>query len=267
MTANRKPSESAKPFTTGAPTDENTIKHSLVFFGVILLAAFMCFIVCSMTSFKSVVLRVLINVIIEGLILLIFYTKGAQNGTDGVVRGEILYQHIQKGQDVSPGEKRVPFHPLKGFIIGLLGTAIPLILAVILAATAEKQMTTAGVLPSWTDAYLRRSEIGDALAVYSQSSPITVTDIIRIIVRILMMPLITMAGAENRDLLLLLERLSPLIVLLPAVSYGIGYMTGPARRKTIHKEIAANNRKRIARERRARKARRTPVSKGPEQLN
>ena len=267
MKDNRKTAGAAKPYMTGAPTDENTVRNSLVFFGVLILAGFMCFIVCSMTSFKSVILRVLVNVIIEALILVIFYAKGAEYGTDGVSRGEILYQHIQKGQEVSAGEKSVPFHPLKGFVVGALGTLIPLILAVILAFSAERQMTNAGVLPSWMETYLRRSEIGDALAGYTQSIPINATDIVRIAVRIMMMPLVTMAGAENRDLLLILERISPLIVLFPAASYGIGYLTGPSKRRTIHKEIADNNRKRISRERRARKARRNPVARTPEQLN
>ena len=100
MKDNRKTAGAAKPYTTGSPTDENTVRNSLVFFGVLVLAGFMCFIVCSMTSFKSVILRVLVNVIIEALILVIFYAKGAEYGTDGVARGEILYQHIQKGQEV-----------------------------------------------------------------------------------------------------------------------------------------------------------------------
>lgn len=267
MTDKRKTAGSAKPYTKGTPTDENTIRNALIFFGVLVLSAFMCFIVCSMTSFKSVILRVLINAAIEALILIIFYAKGAEYGTDGVARGEILYQHIQKGQEVSAGERRIPFHPMKGFMIGILGTVIPLILALILAVSAEKQMTSAGALPSWMETYLRRSEIGDALTGYTQSISITVTDIVRIIVRIMIMPFVAMAGAENRDLLLLLERISPLIVFLPAASYGTGYLTGPAKRKMVHTEIAANNKKRISREKRARKARRNSAARTPEQLN
>jgi len=168
---------------------------------------------------------------------------------------------------VSEGEKRIPFHPWKGFIIGLFGTSVLLILAVILAVTAERQMTGAGTLPSWMDTYLRRSEIGDALAGYSQASPVSVTDIVRVIIRICIMPIISMIGAESRAMLLIPERFSPVLILLPALSYAAGYLRGPFTRKKIHQEIAINNRKRLSREKKERKARKSILPKGPEQLN
>ena len=267
MTNKPKTPETAKPFFRGKPTDENTARQALQFFGVLILVAFMTFLVCTMTSFDSPILRVAINLVIESLILLIYYNKGAALGTEGVSRGEILYQHLQKGEEASESEKRVPFHPAKGFVIGLLGTAPFFILAVILAVSAEKQMTGAGTLPSWTESYLRRSEIGDALVSYTQGASVTFTDILRIIVRLAIMPFISMCGAENRGLLLLAERLSPVLVLLPAIAYGTGYLQGPAMRKKVHTEIAANRRKRMIREKRERKARAAVRPKGPEQLN
>ena len=267
MTDTTKKKDRTKPFLKGSPTDENTVRNAFRFFGILIMTAFISFIVCSMTSFKSVILRVGINLVIEALILFIFFNKGADLGTDGVARGEILYQHEQKGQDISAGERKIPFHPFKGAVIGLLGTLIPLILALILALTAQRQMTGPGVLPSWMDTYLRRSEIGDALAGYSQSATLTVTDIVRIVIRIAVMPFITMAGSENRDLLLAIERLSPILVLLPAASYAAGTLTGPSQRKKVHEEIARNNRKRASREKREQKKRRNGIPKSPEQLN
>ena len=121
-------------------------------------------------------------------------------------------------------------------------------------------------LPSWMETFMRRPEIGGALAAYTQAVSVSFTDIIRLIVRIAMMPFVSMAGADNKGLLLMLERLSPLILLLPALAYGIGYLQGPARRKTVHTEIAENRRKRISREKRERK-KRNIVHKEPEQLN
>ncbi len=255
-----------KPFMRGKPNDENTMRQALKFFGAMILVAFMSFIVCSMTSFNNHILRIGINIVIEALIILIFFSKGADFGTDGVSRGEILYQHIQKGQEASENEKKIPFHAMKGYIVGILGSALFLIGATLLAFTAERQMTGAGTLPSWLDSYMRRSEISDALASYSQSTGITLTDILRIIIRVAIMPFISMCGAENRDLLLVIERISPILVMIPAAAYGTGYLQGPARRRKVHKEIAENARKRRIREKRERRAR-TPVSKGPQQLN
>lgn len=267
MNSKNKPAEKTKPFITGSPKDENTFRQALKFFGALVLVAVMSFIVCSMTSFNSVVLRVGINLVIEMLILYIFFNKGANLGTEGVARGEILYQHVQKGIEISPNEKKIPFHQAKGFVIGLLGSVFFVAAAFILALTARKQMTGAGTLPSWTEAYMRRSEISDALVSYTQTVPITLTDIIRIFVRLMIMPFISMCGAENRNLLLLMERISPLLVILPAAAYGTGYLQGPGQRKKIHTEIAANARKRKIREKREKRARKASTPKGPQQLN
>ncbi len=267
MTTKPKTPAKAKPYLKGTPTDENTGRQALKFFGAMFLVAFMSFLACSMTSFDNAILRIAINVIIETLILFIFFSRGATLGTEGVARGEILYQHIEKGQQVEESEKRVPFHSMKGFIIGGLGTAVFVICALILALTATRQMTGSGTLPSWMDAYLRRSEISGALISYTQGDPVTASDILRIVVRLLIMPFVTMCGAENRNMLLLVERLSPLLVLLPALSYGIGYLQGPEQRKKVHTEIAANARKRRIREKREKKARIAIKPKGPEQLN
>jgi len=256
-----------KPFLKGSATDETTVRQSLKFLGILAITSLMTFLVCSLTSFKSDVLRILINIVIEMLILIIFFDRGAASGTDAVARGEILYQHIEKGIDVSTGEKRIPFHPIKGCLIGCTGSLLFFILAVILAFTAQRQMTGAGVLPSWMDTYMRRSEVSGALVQYTQSGSVSFTDIIRIAVRILIMPFISIAGAENRGLLLTIERLSPLLVLFPAISYGSGYLLGPSRRTKVHSEIAENRRRRVSREKRERKARITHTPKGPEQLN
>ena len=259
--------EKSKPFLTGAPTDENTVKQALKFFGMMLLIIFMSFLVCSMTGFNSRILSIIVNLAVEGLILLVVYTKGADLGTDGVVRGEILYQHIQKGIDAAESEKRIPFNKMKGFIIGLLGSALFLVFAILLAVTTKKQMTGAGVLPSWTEGFIRRSEFRNALAQYIQPSGITFTDIMRILVRMMLMPFVSMVGADNTDILLVLERISPLLVLLAPAAYGAGYLTGPAKRRQVHTEIAKNTRKRIMKEKKEQKARRTIALKEPKQLN
>ena len=267
MTQKKKVQGKAKPYLTGKPTDENTLRSALKMFSFLLLCMVMTFLVCSMAGVGSTVLRIIINAAIEALILVIFYSKGADQGTEAVARGEILYQHAEKGQEISESERRIPFHKMKGYVNGLTGSVLFLIPALILAATAQRQLTGAGTLPSWMEGYMRRTEIGDALVQYTQVEGFSFADILRLIVRVSVMPFVSMAGAENKDLLLLIERLSPLLVLLPGIAFGTGYLQGPARRKLIHTEIAQNTRKRISREKRERKARAARVPKGPEQLN
>ncbi len=255
-----------KPFLKGSPVDERTANSALGFLGLLVVSAFMCFLVCSMTNFDSIVLRLLINLGVELLVLLIFFNNASGRGADAVARGEILYQRQEKGLTFENSEQAVCFHPLKGYLVGLLGTVPLLICGILLALTATRQATGAGALPSWLSNYERRTEIGDALVAYTVSAGMSLTDVVRLIMRIALMPFVSIVGTENRDGMLLLERLSPLLVLLPAVAYGSGYLTGRSMRTKVHTEIASNNRRRARREKKAR-ARRVMKPRGPEQLN
>ena len=254
----------SKPFLRGDALDSATGKAALSFLAIWLIAVFMCLIVCLVALPDNATLRIVINLVIEGLVLMIFYASGASRGTDAVSRSEIMYQRQEAGHEVSGKDRSLCFHTLKGFVNGLIGTLPLLIPAVVLALTAQKIMTSAGTLPSWISNYQNRSEVGDALISYTVQAPMTLTDICRTAVRVLLMPLVSMVGAENKDALLLLERLSPLAMLLPAIAYGLGYTRGPMQRTRVHTEIAQNIRKRKKKERRERKAR---MTKDPQQLN
>ena len=264
-----KPAEKVtKPYLTGSVTDENTLRNILKLFGTMILVFLMTFIVCLMTSVVDGFIRGAFCMLVEALVLFILYNAGAAKGAEAVARGEILYQRKEKGVEFTPAEQRLSFHPAKGYFTAFCAL-IPFILcAVVLALTARKQMTGIGALPSWTEAFLRRSEIGDALATYTNVVPVTLTDILRMIVRIAVMPFVSMVGTSGSDRMLLLERLSPVLLLLPAAAYGTGYLAGRGVRTRIHSEIAENRKIRAKKERKARKARTDQGRKRePEQLN
>ncbi len=255
-----------KPFLKGNPTDERTVKGALGFFGVLLIVVLMSFIVCSMITMNIPALRIILNLAVVVLVMFILYNHAIGKGADDVARGEILYQRQEKGQSFTEGEKSVCFHPLKGYLTALLGTLPLLICAILLAVMAQRQTTGAGTLPGWLTVYERRSEIGNALVAYTAESGLALEDVLRMIVRIAVMPFVSMVGGENRDGMLLLERLSPLVMLLPACAYGTGYLQGRVERTKIHTGIAESNRRRVRREKKARKAR-TARPRTPQQLN
>ena len=256
-----------KPFLTGNPTDERTLPGAGGFLGALVLAALLTFLVCTMLGMTGSALRVILNMAMELLLLFFFYNSAIGKGTEAVARGEILYQKQEKGSSFAASEKALCYHPLKGFLTALLGALPFFIIALLLAVMARRQTTGAGALPSWLSSYQGRSDVGDALVAYTASNPMTVEDVLRIVVRILVMPFISMVGTENKDALLMMERLSPVLVLLPAVAYGTGYLRGPGERAKIHAGIAESNRRRVKKEKKARKARMAPKPKGPAQLN
>ena len=73
--------------------------------------------------------------------------------------------------------------------------------------------------------------------------------------RLLLFPFVNIAGANNADALLLVDRLSPLLCLLTPACYGLGYLRGPQLRALVHGNIRQNKRKHNAKERKAREQR------------
>ena len=264
---NAKVREVRKPFLTGEPCDERTFRSSLAFFGTLLIIFFIAFIACATASIESIFLRLIMNTAVILLVLYILFNIGSKRGPDDVAKGEILWQKREKGQTFSESERKICFHPMKGFLIGVIGTIPFLAIAVYLALNTTLQMTEAGALPSWMQAYTGRSDIGNALINYTQPEGMKIIDYIRAFVRITILPYVNIAGASNHSGILLVERLSPLILLLPAAAYGTGYLSGKSTRTRIHTMISENNRKRIRREKKKAAGISSVRSREPEKLN
>ncbi len=256
-----------KPFIIGDAADENTVVSALKFFGSVILVCFVAFIAC-MTASGGSFLRLLINPAVIAAAAFIFFNNGSGRGADDVARGEILYQRQEKGNSFSEAEKKVCYHPFKGFLIGLIGTLPFLVPAVFLALNTTLQTTGAGTLPSWMQAYTRRSEIGDALISYTQPESMDLTGMIRVIIRICIIPFVNLIGYGSKQNMLMLERTCPVILLLPAVFYGTGYLTGKKIRAGIHTAISENEKRRIRKEKKRIRNRNTNQrNREPEQLN
>ncbi len=256
-----------KPFLSGSITDDNTIRNCMQFFGILILVYFVSFIACATASFDNLILRLILNTAVIAVTLMIFYNNGAGRGADAVTQGEILYQKQEKGRTFTNSERAVCFHPMKGYLIGLISTLPFLIAAAILAVNTSVQMTDAGTLPSWMQGYIRRSDIGNALISYTNPEGMQFIDYLRAFVRICILPFINITGYSNKIGLLTMERISPLIVLLPAISFGSGYLKGKKIRTHIHTVISENDKRRIRKENKRRSRRITSRKQEPEQLN
>ncbi len=266
---NNKPQRVTKPFIRGKMIDRTLPGGAAKFFAFTLLMLFVYFMSMIVSSMEITFLNVLINVAIIFTTWLIFWQSGMSSGADAVNQGEIMYARREKGRPVADWEADLCYHPLKGLIIALIGS-IPLILcAVILALTAQRQTTALGVLPSWLTAFEGRPEIGGALSYYHQEASMSLEAVMRIIVHVAIMPVLSIVGADNWDAVLLLERLSPIFCLMPAIVYGIGYFMGTEERAAVHTNVALgkkNLRKKQQRERRQRQ-KQQQSRRGPEQLN
>ena len=254
----------SKPYVRGTLFDKTTLSSSLKFFGALVGMTLAYLFLGTMLVFDMRWLSLILNAMILLAALGLFLNNGAGRSVALITQGEVLHNRRESGRKIDPDDERSCYHPLKGFVNALLGTIPFFVLAVILALTAQRQMTSTGTLPSWIEHYESRPEIGMALQHYHESDQLTLTAACRIVTRMMLMPFVTIVGATNFDGLLVLERVSPLLTLLPALFYGFGYTRGPAMRTAVHTKITDNNRKRVKREKREQRQRR---NNQPEQLN
>lgn len=256
-------------YLTGRAVDHRTVRGAVSFFGSMLLMTFAFLLLGLSMVMDNTFLRVLFNSMVLLGTLMLFFQNGAVRGTEDVNHGEMMAEREKNGYTVDPKDRDACYKPVKGLIIALLGCLPLVICGIVLACIATRQMTGLGALPSWVSAYESRSEIGHALIYYHQDVAMTLEDVLRVLMRMAMMPLVNMISPSGADALLVLERCSMLVMLAPALAYGAGYTQGVKQRKLVHLGIAEGEKKRRKKERRQqnRARQQQQAKKGPGQLN
>ena len=262
---NNKIEKVSKPYLKGDAFDRTTLSGAVKFFFGTVVMAVVFMIVCVMISFDQTWLNILVNTSVILAVYLMFAQLGMSSGANAVNQGEIMYTRQEKGRPVADWERSMCYHPMKGLLVALLGSIPLVVCSAILACIAQRQMTSIGALPSWVSSIEGRPEIGNALAIYHESASLTLETALRILVRMSTMPYVNMVGAANKDGMLIIERISPMLNLLPCLVYALGYMNGVSVRSAVHTNIALGKKKAKRKQIKERRARRQ--SRGPAQLN
>lgn len=196
------------------------------------------------------------------------YIHGLNQGENDSAYGEIIYARRESGKTVPAEECERSFHPMKGIFAALAGSAPFVLLALVFAFMAEPVYYTISVLPSWTEGLMTQTEFAAGMAHYAVNETMEAVDIMRIIVRSMVMPFVNIASGYNVSEMLLVERLSPILVLISPLGYGIGYMGGQRLRDQVNTGIKVGDERKKKREMKARKKRQRQQrpAKGPERL-
>lgn len=208
-----------------------------------------------MLGFDNDLLRWVTNMALVAICAMILFSVGARAGEEEVNFGEIAYAYREAGKEVSAKELERCYHPLKGWFTFACAAAVILLLTVPHALTAQRQTYSLQPLPAWVTAFRGHEEITAPLSYYSTGLSLTGWDALRVIVRVLVFPFSSAVGVRNVDGMLAVDRLSPLLALIPALAYPIGYLTGPRARAAVHGDISASIRRKQRREKKARQAR------------
>ena len=194
----------------------------------------------------SLFLRVLFNVALVLFCGLLLYTNGQNTGYGDITLAEIMYNHVQEGKEVSARDRDRCYHPLKGLTTALVGYLPFLILSLVYALTVKRQQFALPALPSWVGAFEGERDFMLPLQYYQATEPFTAGVVLRVIMR-----------------LLLVDRLSPLALLVPYLGYVVGYLRGRHSRAMLHGSMAAADRKK---RRKARMAARKAKAKSKTEL-
>ena len=234
-----------KPYLKGNAVSLLAVKRGLKLLGYALIFMVLNLFVGTVFNFEnSPFLRILLNGVLVGVYAMLLYFDGVNTGDGDVAFAEIQYTHQQAGETVSKADRDHCFHPAKGFVTVLFGLLPLVLICLAFALTAQKTTYALQALPSWVSAFSSQEEITAPLAYYNRTVPFAVVDGLRVFVRILLYPYYNMVGMRNADGVLLLDRLSPLLAVLPFLFYGVGYVFGLRSRAMTHGGIAHARRRR-----------------------
>lgn len=251
-----------KPYLRGHAVSALAAKRGGRILVYLVLSAVMYFFLGQLMVIDVPWLRIVVNLVVVIAFSGLMYSGGARVGEGDVSFAEIAHSRREAGKQPTKEELDRCFHPMKGFFTVLAGALPVVLLCLVYAFLAVKDVYSLGPLPSWLGAYESRTDIGLALAHYHDHAGVGAVDFLRLLVRLLVFPFVNMVGARNADALLVVERLSPLLVMIAPMFYGVGYLRGEAYRSLVHGGIASNA-KRAARKQRKRQQ---PKKQEPRQL-
>ena len=252
-----------KPTLTGSWHGRDAWRAAFKQMGAMVLITLVYLLTSLIFSFDSLAGRIIAAVMILGVVGYYQYMQGMALGARDAALGETLYARQAEGKPVAPQDKERCFHPAKGFLIALAGALPFVIFCAVFACLTQEATYTLGVLPSWTETMLQ-GDFGDALRYYENQPGMQALDVLRIMDRAMVMPFINVATYLGNHAALVVERLSPLLVLPAPLAYALGYGQGMNARVRVNTAIQLGVDKKKRKERRARRQRQR--SNTPERL-
>lgn len=250
-----------KPYLRGSWHGKDAVKKGLKILMYYLLFLFLFLVVGMVLNSQTPVLSWIANLVMVAVCGMLLYTDGAREGESQAALGEIACARQEAGKEVSLAEREKCFHPLKGWFSMLVGVLLPLLICLVYALMAKKQVYQLQALPEWVTSFEKGGEVLLPLSYYQELPGLEIADYLRMIVRLLILPFSHIGQLYGADGLLTVDRLSPLLVCLPALGYPLGYLTGPRSRAMVHGDIRSSEKKIQRRRSRAIKASRRRTEK------
>lgn len=192
--------------------------------------------------FDNKIVSFIVNIAFIALCAYFFYNRGLYIGSKHAASSEIAFKAKLVNEPYTNNINDC-FNKWRGFMAVIIAILPFFIVACVFAINTQKQYYQLGNLPQWIEPYMQYNNLDIALGYYKQNVVLSAIDILRLFVRGLIMPYISMFNKFDADTILLIERLSPLLLLIIPSTYGFAYMNGTKQRLYIHKAIATNKKR------------------------
>lgn len=251
-----------KPYLKGLPVSALAARRGLRPFSYLLISAVLYFFLGQLLSVEYAWFRLIINLVVIFAFAFLMYSDGVGAGEGDVAFAEIALSRPKEGKAILKADLARCYHPSKGFFTVIIGSLPIILLCLVYAFMAKEDTYTLGVLPSWVSSFENKPDVGPALAYYHDRAGFQLADLLRLLTRLMIFPYINLIGADNSAAVVWIERLSPILVYLIPMAYGVGYLQGPRYRARIHGGIKSNQQ----RAQRKQKHRKEAARQKPKQL-
>lgn len=242
----KKPALVYKPIYRGKPFCGLVAKRGLKLLVYQLIFSVFYLLMGAALSAASLVIRYIVAAALLLVCIAIVWGEAAKHGESDVSIGQIVYARKQDGKPVSDDNIEKCFHPLRSVTTLLTGVLPLVILALVFSLIAKREIPSMPV-PGWISDSIQTGKDPSlyyySSEYYSMRNPTGIAEVLRVIVRTFIFPFVSLADSMDKDARLLVDRLSPILIMIPYLSYIPGYLLSTRERAQVHGSIAASDRK------------------------
>ena len=178
----------------------------------------------------------LINAVILGLFLFLFFNEGLSAGVRDTDMSRRMEKLEKEGRMVSAQDDALCYSPVRSVVCAVAVLILPFLLAVIVGLLSKPYTYRLQDLPTWlTQNYSVRSDIMGPLGAYMKPVTLDTVDWLRLVARILGMIFVAFFPDPQKQVFII-DRTLPVLFVLYGCAYVIGYLCGPSRYAKLSKQ-------------------------------
>ena len=181
-------------------------------------------------------LRAAISLAVTAVMMILLYSEGLNTGVLDVNASYAFMQAKADGRELGAKEDASCYHPVKALCAAMTVFAVPLAISIYLALNAREYTYTLQSLPTWlTQTYGIREDVMTPLAAYAQTAGMAIADWLRMFVRLFILLMINFFE-DPQKMTAMIDRLSPLMLMVLPAAYMVGYLYSPRKAEKIRKD-------------------------------